>query len=653
MSRLHPNPKKGKLFEPAFLGPLAVKNRLVMAPMGTRMASEVGGITQKQIDYYSERAKGGVGTIITEITSVDHPLGGTGPTTLTFHDNGYIGGHNELVEAVHGYGARIICQLAHAGRQTRPTSVKGLQPVAPSAIACRFLNVLPRELSTGEVEEIVQKFIEAARRAKTAGYDGVELHGAHGYLIAQFLSPCSNQRTDRYGGSFRNRMNFPLEIIRGIKKSLGDQYPLLFRLSADEFVENGRSLEESKELARVLEEKGVHVLDVSAGLYDSMPKLMEPMSYPEGWKIYLAEEIKKVVKIPVIGVGVIRNPAFAEKILREGRVDFVALGRALLADPHWANKAREGRVEDINRCISCNIGCIGGRVFRDLHIRCSVNPVTGREREYGSLAPAEKRKKVLVVGGGPAGMEAACIAKRRGHQVILVEKNPKLGGQLLLAAAPPGKEKINWYTDYLIGQIKKWKVKIHLKQGVTLQYIQKMKPDVVILATGAVPWIPDIPGIQSPQVVKAWDILERKKKIEDSTVVVAGGGTVGCETALFLAPRNQKVIVVEMLERIALDMEPINRWDLQEKMGEAGIEVEVEKKIREITKEGVILAGGEGETELVKADWVVLALGVKPNDSLFKKLEGKFPEIYLIGDCYQAGKIIDASYGGFRTARLI
>jgi len=650
MPRPNHDPKMKRIFEPSFLGPLAVKNRLIMAPMGTMMASEVGGVTQKQVDYYAERAKGGVGTIIVEITSVDYPLGGTG---LTLHDNSYIGGHSELVEAVHAYGSKIICQLAHAGRQARPSDLKGLQPVAPSPIPCELLKVLPRELSTRAVEEIVQKFIAAAKRARAAGYDGVELHGAHGYLIAQFMSLCSNQRTDRYGGSLLNRMNFPLEIIRGVKKAVGNRFPLLFRFSGDEFVENGRSLEESRQVARMLEEAGVHALDVSAGAYDSMPTIMEPMSLPEGWKIYLAEEIKKAVKIPVIGVGVIRTPAFAEKILREGRIDFVALGRALIADPHWPNKAREGRPEDIIRCISCNIGCIGGRLFRGLPIRCSVNPATGREREFGILPPARKRKKVLVVGGGPAGMEAACMAKRRGHRVILAEKEAKLGGQLLLAAVPPGKEKINWYSDYLIGRMKKLKVLTRLKQEVTSGYVQKLKPDVVILATGAVPWIPDILGIQNLNVVKAWDILEGKKKVEDSIVVVAGGGTVGCETALYLARQNRKVIVVEMLDRIALDMEPINRMDLQEKIRQAGVEPRVRKKMKEVGGEGVLLEDEGGKEEWVRADWVILALGVKPNDLLFRKLEGKVPEIYSVGDCGQTGKIMDACYDGFRVARLI
>ncbi len=642
-----------KMFESAFLGPMKVKNRLIMAPMGTRLASEIGAVTQRQIDYYSERAKGGVGTIITEVTCVDHPLGVTGPTNLTIHDNSYIGGHNELVEAVHDHGAKIICQLVHAGRQTRPSSIKGLQPVAPSAIPCKFLNVVPRELTTPEVEEVIQKFIDAAGRVKTAGYDGAELHGAHGYLIAQFMSRSSNKRTDKYGGDFKNRMNFPLEIIRGVKKSLGNDYPLLFRISADEFVEEGRSLEESKQAARILEEEGVHVLDVSAGTYDSFPTLIEPMSYEEGWKIYLAEEIKKVVKIPVIGVGVIRTPAVAEKILKEGRADFLALGRTLLADPHWPNKARDGRIDEIIKCISCNTGCIGGRVFRDLHIRCALNPVTGRERRYAHLVPAEKRKKVLVVGGGPAGMEAARIAKMRGHQVTLFEKNRHLGGQLQLAAIPPGKEKIKWYSDYLIGQMKKLKIKVHLTQRATPEEVKKLKPDVVIVATGATPWVPDIPGIQSPKVVKAWEILEGKKKVEGTEVLVAGGGTVGCETALFLAPRNRKVTIVDILEGIALDMEPINRMDHLAKIQQAGIKVLLGKSVKQVTEEGVILSEDGGKEELIKADRVVLAFGVKPDDSLFRRLIGKVPELYLVGDSCKAGKIIDAAYDGSRIARLI
>ncbi|HYB21931.1 MAG TPA: FAD-dependent oxidoreductase, partial [Thermodesulfobacteriota bacterium] len=494
---------------------------------------------------------------------------------------------------------------------------------------------------------------DGAIRAKTAGYDGIELHGAHGYLIAQFMSASSNHRNDWYGGNLQNRMNFPLEIIRGIKKSLGQDYPLSFRISAEEFVEGGRSLEESKQTAQILEEHGIHVLNVSAGTYDSMPKMIEPMSYDEGWKIYLAEEIKKVVKVPVIGVGVIRTPAIAEKILREGRVDFLALGRALLADPHWPNKAREGRADEINRCISCNDGCISGRISRDLHIRCAVNPSTGREKQYGTLTPAIKKKKVLVAGGGPAGMEAARIAKLRGHQVTLVERDKKLGGQLRLAALPPGKEKISWYSDYLIGQMKKLRIKIRVNQEVTPAYVQQLKPQVVIVAAGATPWIPDIPGVKNPKVIRAWDVLGGKKKVADSLVLVAGGGTIGCETALWLASQNRKVMIVEMREGIALDLEPINRLDLQTKVQQMGIKVLVKKTLKRITEEGIIIADENGKEESIQAEKIILALGVKSDDSLSKKLEGRVPELHVIGDSCEPGKIMEAVYDGSRIGRIV
>lgn len=643
-------PKFKKIFESAFLGALEVKNRLLMAPMGTRMASEIGGVTQRQIDYYAERARGGVGTILTDSTCVDYPLGATGATNLTLHDNAYIGGHNELVEAVHAYGAKIICQLKHAGRETRFPSMRGMQPVAPSAIPCKFFNVMPRELTPGEIKEIVKKFIEAAMRAKIAAYDGVELHGAHGYLIAQFMSASSNLRKDSYGGNLIKRMSFPLEIIQGIRKELGPDFPLLFRFSAEEFIEGGRNLEESKRVAKMLEDAGVDALHVSAGTYDSITSMIEPMSYPQAWKIHLAEAIKKVVKIPVIGVGVIRSPEVAEAILKDGKVDFLALGRALLADPYWPEKAREGREKQITPCISCNIGCIGGRIFRGLHIRCTVNPLAGRERLKESLMPIGIKKKVFVIGGGPAGMVAALTAKKRGHQVTLYEKNDQFGGQLQLAAVVPGKEKIAWFRDYLLNQIKQQKIKIKLGHLVTHGTIIRGNPNAVILATGATPLFPDIPGIKSRAVCTGWEVLAGKKKIRDKVVLVAGGGTVGCETALYLTSSNKKVILVEMLDGIALDMEPINRMDLLSRVQDSKIEVLLGRKIERIESDSVILSNREKKEEQIKADLVVLALGAAPANDLPKKLKGKIEEIYVVGDSNQPRKIIDAVYEGFHAA---
>jgi len=639
-----------RMFQAASIGLLNAKNRLLMAPMGTRLANEIGAVTQRQIDYYAERARGGIGTIITEVTVVDYPLGVTGPTNMVIHDNSYIGGHNELVEEVHAYGAKIICQLVHAGRQTKPASLKGMQPVAPSAIPCEFLNVMPRELGTGEVEDIVRKFIEAAVRTRTAGYDGIELHGAHGYLIAQFMSASNNHRQDRYGGDLLKRMTFPLEIIHGIRKELGPDYPLLFRFSADEFVEGGRTLDESKEVAKILEDSGVDALHVSAGTYDSMVRMIEPMSYPEAWKIYLAESIKNVVHIPVIGVGVIRSPGVAEEVLEKEKVDFVSLGRALLADPYWPQKAKEGRDRDINRCISCNTGCIGGRIFKDLHIRCTVNPLTGRERLKSQLGQATVRKKVYVIGGGPAGIMAALTVRERGHEVVLFEKSDQLGGQLLLAKEPPGKEKISWFLDYLIHQIEQQEIQVRLGQPAEEGTLLKGDPDEVIIATGATPLKPEIPGIDQPFVCTSWDILEKKKEIKGKVVLVLGGGTVGSETALYLARGNNKVIVVEMLEALAQDMEPINRMELLARIQESDIEVLLGNKIERIERDGVYLFDQETmEEKRLEADAIVLSLGAVPANELAGNLKNMAKRVFLVGDCSEPRKIIDAIYEGFRA----
>lgn len=409
-------------------------------------------------------------------------------------------------------------------------------------------------------------------------------------------------------------------------------------------------LEESKKAAKILEDAGVDALDVSAGVYDSMATMIEPMSYAEGWKIYLAEEIKQVVKIPVIGVGVIRHPEFGEKILEDGKVDFIALGRALLADPDWPNKAKERREKEIIPCISCNDGCIGGRIFKHLEIRCTCNPWTGRERLKGTLVPASHKKKVFVIGGGPAGMVAALTGNLRGYQVTLYEKSNQLGGQLRLATRPPGKEKIGWYLDYLSSQIKRQRIKVRSGHSATQRAIIQGKPDAVILATGAVPFVPEIPGIKTGSVFSAWEVLEGEREIRDKVVLVAGGGTVGCETALYLASTNKKVILVEMLDAIAMDMEPISRTDQISRIEKSNIDLLLGRRMVRIESDAVILLNKEGEEEQVRAEVVVLALGAASVNDLIKDLKGKVKEIYAIGDSQKPRKIIDAVYEGFQTA---
>lgn len=640
-----------KLFEPAFIGRLKITNRLIMAPMGTRMGSETGGVTKQLIDYYARRALGGVGAIITEITGVDYTLGVGSANNLTLHDNRYLPGHNELVEAVQTQGARIICQLGHVGRNRRVFDK--LQPVAPSAIPCPFFNVVPRELTVAEIEEVVRRFVEAAVRAKTAGYDGLELHGAHGYLIAEFMSAMSNHRQDRYGGDLAGRMTFPVEIVQGIRRAVGPDYPIIIRISGDEFLEGGMSLEESKQAAQILERAGVDALDVSAGTYDSMRTSIESMPYAQGWRIYLAEAIKKVVDIPVIGVGVIRFPDFAESILEAGQVDFIALGRALLADPFWPAKAKEGREKEIAPCISCNTGCIGGRIFKGLSIRCAVNPLTGREKLADQVRPTGRKKKVLVVGGGPAGMMAALTAKKRGHEVVLYEKEPELGGQLRLAIKPPGKEKIGWLLGYLKTQIEESSIDLCLAQQVGPEAINREKPDAVILATGARPSIPGLPGVETGPVSTAWGVLAGQKIIENKDVVVVGGGMVGCETALYLAPANRKVAIVEMLDSLASDVEPINRLDLLNRIEEAGIRTALGLTLEKIEPDSLVVSRPDGQKERLAAEAVVLALGAIPVDDLSREIEDQVNEVFSVGDCSSPGKIINAIYQGFITALRI
>jgi len=643
-----------RLFEPAQIGTLHLRNRLVLPAIFDGLGSEIGSVTQRQIDYYAERAKGGTGLVMVAYVCIDYPEGGVGPTQLRLDDDSRISGHNALVEAVQDFGARVGIQLVHPGRE-KPPDPKGVLPtaVAPSAIPSDlFPMITPRELVTEEVEAIVGKFAAAAKRAKDAGYDLVEIHGAHGYLVAEFMSARANNRTDKYGGDTKGRMTFPLEVIGGVRAAVGSDYPLVFRMCADEFVDGGLNLEETKVMAKMLEEAGIDALDVSGGCYASIDVVFDTMEKEEGWRSYLAGEIKKVVNIPVFTVGAIRSPEVAERILERGDADFVGLGRTLIADPHWVNKVKAGQLDDVVKCVSCNIGCLG-RMFRGLPISCSLNPVTSREGRWARLEPAAKSKKVIVVGGGPAGMETARIATLRGHQVTLYEKGKKLGGQLTMASVPPGKEKYNWYTDYLAAQMKKLKIRVELEQEATVNSIQREKPDVVVVATGAEPIILDIPGVANAKVVTAWDVLSKKVTMSGEQAVVVGGGTVGCETAEFLLASDNRVTIVEMLDAIANDMEMVHMIRFFKRLPALNIQVRTGCTLNEVIDKGVVVTNKEGKQETVEADRVVLALGAKPIRYLADALEGKVPELYVIGDSTRPAKVIEAVYDGSRIARFI
>ena len=646
--------KYTKLFEPGKIGRMQVKNRIVLPPCTTNFAGPIGEASDRLIKYYAERARGGAGLIIIENTQVKYPEGKNVSCQLRLDDDKYIPGYQELAEAIQVYGAKVFQQIHHAGRQVHNT--EGVPPVAPSAIPCGFLQIPVRELTSEEVWDLVERFSETALRVKKAGMDGVEFHGAHGYLIGEFMSPHTNQRIDEWGGTFERRMKFIMEIIKRSRLKVGPDFPLCLRYSADEFVSGGLTLDDGKEIARMVETAGIDVLHVSCGIYESMHTLLEPMRFQEGWRVYLAEEIKKLVKIPVITVGQIKTPAFAEQILREAKADFVALGRPLIADPHWPNKAKEGRDEEIRKCISCNTGCIGGHVFNDLYMRCTVNPVVGREREEGwiEMKPAQKKKKVMVVGGGPGGMEAARVASLRGHDVTLYEKDSEPGGQLKVAAAAPGRDKLNYIMEYYSYQLKKVGAKMELGKAVDEKLIKEAKPDVLIVATGAEPFMPDIPCSWGKSILTYWDVLTGKAKVPGERVVVAGGGTVGCEIAIYLAQQGKKATIVEMLEELAIDEEPITRFDLlTHQLPEAGVQSLTERTITEISDKGVTVLDRHGRKSVIEADSVVIALGTKSVETLADKVQDVVPEVYVIGDSLKPRKIINAIYEGAAMGRLV
>jgi 2,4-dienoyl-CoA reductase-like NADH-dependent reductase (Old Yellow Enzyme family)/thioredoxin reductase len=633
------------LFSPIAIGPLELKNRIVMAPMATHYADETGAVTERLRNYYLERARGGVGLIIVESGYI-HPLGRGGMRRMGLHEDRLIPGLQGLVDAVHAEGVKISSLLHHAGRQIDVENTRGQYPVSASSLPSGMEAVVPRTLKVQEIEELVEGFGQAARRSLAAGFDAVLIHAAHGYLIHQFLSPLSNIRRDRYGGTFSRRLRFLQEIVLRCQESVGKDFPLMVRISASEFIPGGITVKDGQKIARCLEEWGVKAIHVSGGTHDTVEMEIQPMAIPRGCLVPLAEGIKRVVRIPVGTVGKIVEPKMAEEILQQGKADLIAMGRALLADPEFPQKAREGRFEDIRPCIGCLQGC-RDHLYQGLPITCLVNPRAGLEAE-SEITPAENRKKVFIIGGGPGGMEAARVAALRGHEVTLAEKESHLGGQFHLASLPGGKGEIRVYLDYLSGQLKKLGVKIQLNQEVTPEKLKEMKADAAILAAGGFPLIPEISGIDRKIVITAWEALAHPEKV-GAIVVIIGGGSVGAETAEFLLDQKKDVTLLEMLPEIAGDAEKVNRKVLLRSLGEKGVRIRVLTQATAILVEGVEVEFG-GRKETLSADTVVLATGTQPNKELEAALRAFPAELHKVGDCVKPRKAIDAIHEGFQAA---
>jgi len=639
------------LFTSIEIGSLEVKNRIVMPAMYTGFASEDGQVTERMIKYYEERAKGGVGLIIVEFAAVER-RGRSGPFQLIVDNDRLIPSLKRLSEAIKKHGAKAAIQLQHGGVKASAKTTQ-IPPVGPSSFSTypAGKELSARALSIREINDLVLGFGEAARRAKEAGFDAIELQCAHSYLIDQFISPRFNQRKDIYGGRIENRARFACEILECVKGKVGQDYPIICRMTGDDYVEGGTTLEDAKVTAELLVKSGADCLHVSVGISDNMVST-PPMSFPRGCFVHLSQGIKEVVDVPIIAVGRIDVPAFAEQILAKQKADLIAMGRSLIADPFLPRKAEEEKIEDIVPCIYCNQGCIS-RVLNGLAITCLVNPAVGREMEF-QIEPVRAPKKVLIVGGGPAGMKAAIIAKERGHDVVLAEKEKRLCGQLNYAFKPPGKEAIKKLVDYFSEQVKKLEIETYLGKEVTKEFVQEIKPDVLILATGATPITPGIPGIEEENVLLATEILDGKKPIA-KRVIVIGAGQTGLETADFLAEAGHEVIVLEMLSEVGLDMPDRNKMFLIKKMTAKSIRTFVNRKVKEITNIGV-RADHFGQQEEFRGDTVVLAMGSKPERSLLQGLEEIIPELegfYIAGDSIEPRNALEAIHEGARIAREI
>ncbi len=636
-----------KLFSPCKIGSLSTENRVVMSAMETHLCDKDGFVTEEIIAYYKERALGGVGYITLENTAVD-PSGRVNDGMLCIYDDKFIPGLKRLTDSIHAVGGKIVLQLSHAGKEALPYFT-GLKPVAPSAIPSPLTKEMPKELTVEEIKTLINKFAEGADRAVKAGFDGVEIHMAHGYLVSQFLSPESNIRTDDYGGDTTRRSRFAREIVESIRRCAPKDYPVICRISADEYTDIGLKLAESKEIASILEKAGASAIHVSACNYASAFFNIPCYYLDEGCFIHLAEGIKPVVKIPVLTVGRIVNPAMAENVLRENKADLIALGRALIADPHFPNKAKDGQLDDIRTCISCN-RCIES--ISDKKLVCTVNPYIGKEG-ISYTKKTSQPKKILVVGGGPAGLSAAQVLSSRGHTVTLWEKESQLGGTFRYASLAPKKESLEKFLTYLINEVKKTTTTIQFNKEATAESIKQFSPDAVVLAHGAKNVPVEITGAHSNSVlnvIKAFSSAD----ILGNTIAIIGGGPEGCELADFLATRGKKITLIEMRRVLGLGLVAHPRYHVCERLKKMGAQLHVNTRVTEIGHNYIVVSRRrEADQKLEGFDTIVIPTLHQPNNALAESIQAFIPVVYTIGDAAEGRTALEAIAEGVETGKNI
>lgn len=657
-----------KLFRPLRIGGVELKNRIVMPAMHLGYCKD-GFISERIISFYRERALGGAGLIVVGGCNIDPYPAYWGMVEIG--DDKFIPGHRQITSAIKQGGARVCAQLFQAGRYASSVFSKR-QPIAPSAIPSTMTRETPREMTVEDIERVIGDFASAARRAKEAGYDLVEVIASAGYLIPQFMSPITNKRTDEYGGSFENRSRFVEEVIRAVRQAVGADYPIMVRLTGNEFMPGGNTNLEIQQFARRLQEAGADAFDVTGGWHESkVPQIT--MHVPPGAYAYLAQGIKRAVDVPVVACNRINDPWLAEEILAQGRADLVGMARALMADPELPNKAAEGRFSEIRKCVGCNQGCLD-KIFRGKGCSCLVNARVGRESET-EIRPAETSRRVLVIGGGAAGMEAARVAALRGHSVTLWEKSGELGGQLLQAGAVPDRTDFYNLVEYLEESLWLLDVEVELNKEAGLEEVKSFAPDAVVVASGARPIISAIPGIELGHVVGAGEVLSGEVEL-GRRVVVIGGGAVGCEVALYaahigtidsetvrfllvneaetpdtirqLATKGTKeVTVLEMDKSLGKGLGISTRWIMLQDLARMGVKTVTSATAQAIVPDGVLVSRAGGQQELIPADSVIIAVGSRSENQIYEELKDKFPEVYLIGDASSPRTALEAVREGF------
>lgn len=657
-----------RMLSPINIGKVQIKNRLVSSPTTANYASQDGIVTEQLLKFYDQKGASGVGLVVVEGSYISQEGKGY-KYQIGIDRDETVAGLGRLAGAIKKHGCKAFMQLQHCGRRSK-IKLTGLQPIGASPVAYNSEADTPKEMTRDEIEETISKFAQAAKRAQMAGFDGIDIHSAHGYLPANFLSPMANFRTDEWGGSIENRSRYIVEVVKAIKKAVGKDFPVTVKISVDEYQKNGLTLKDSIEVVKYLEMAGTDAIQASAGApgdnnlwsLESPHTFMRtlPLGTSQGCLVYLAEELKKNTKLPVVALGRINTPELAEEIISKGKADFVALGRPLVADPQWANKVIEGKSDSIRFCIGCNQGCYT-KILKQEKICCAINAEIGlTDEQLIDLSPASDKKKILIVGGGVSGMECARLCSMKGHEVTLLERAEKLGGQVNIASVPPDRDELQLIVKYLERELSQLKVDIRMNTEITANLLKEIMPDVLVCATGAHPRELNQVDFKDMQVLYANDVLAGQK-FGAQNVLIVGAGLVGCETADYLAQKGIKVSLAEMMGDIALDALPEERQFFKRKFERFGVKIFTNSQMAGVG-DGTVNLVKEDETHSVKADAVIISIGslatlpqvldLSSRPSQIKS-DDKEVKVLYIGDCIRPRRVIDAVHSAYDAAREI